>query len=41
MQPAIRNDRNTRERESVAMGSGTVPNVAKSLADVKGFCESC
>ena len=37
MQPAIRNNRDTGEREMVAMRWGMVPNFAKSLADFKGF----
>ena len=37
MQPVIRNNRDTGEREMVAMRWGMVPNFAKSLADFKGF----
>lgn len=37
MQPVIRNNRDTGEREMVAMRWGIVPNFAKSLADFKGF----
>ena len=37
MQPVIRNNRDTGEREMVAMRWGVVPNFAKSLADFKGF----
>lgn len=36
-QPVIRNNRDTGEREIVAMRWGMVPNFAKSLADFKGF----
>ena len=35
MQPVIRNNRDTGEREMVAMRWGMVPNFAKSLADFK------
>jgi putative SOS response-associated peptidase YedK len=37
MQPVIRNNRDTGEREMVAMRWGMVPHFAKSLADFKGF----
>jgi putative SOS response-associated peptidase YedK len=37
MQPVIRNNRDTGEREIIAMRWGMVPNFAKSLADFKGF----
>jgi putative SOS response-associated peptidase YedK len=37
MQPVIRNNRDTGEREMVVMRWGMVPNFAKSLADFKGF----
>ena len=37
MQPVIRNNRDTGEREMVAIRWGMVPNFAKSLADFKGF----
>ena len=37
MQPVIRNNRDTGEREMIAMRWGMVPNFAKSLADFKGF----
>jgi putative SOS response-associated peptidase YedK len=36
-QPIIRNNRDTGEREMVAMRWGMVPHFAKSLADFKGF----
>jgi putative SOS response-associated peptidase YedK len=37
MQPVIRNNRDTGEREMVAMRWGMVLNFAKSLADFKDF----
>jgi putative SOS response-associated peptidase YedK len=37
MQPVIRNNRDTGEREMVAMRWGMVPKFAKSIADFKGF----
>lgn len=36
-QPVIRNNRDTGEREMVAMRWGMVPHFAKSLADFRGF----
>jgi putative SOS response-associated peptidase YedK len=37
MQPVIRSNRETAEREMVAMRWGMVPHFAKSLADFKGY----
>jgi putative SOS response-associated peptidase YedK len=37
MQPVIRSNRDTAEREMVAMRWGLVPHFAKSLADFKGY----
>ena len=37
MQPVIRSNRDTAEREMVAMRWGMVPHFAKSLADFKGY----